>query len=260
MVVFIIVVVLCCFCYSCGTHILSIGDSIDRYIVEDFCLGRGAAANCADNKCSYWAEGGGIPLTYRVKGYPTHVRCDMGNDSFTTLHNYGSSDAGPYFSLSFAHNDTYSLTPHRIARALELYFDRVGVPDLVIYHGTQWDIQGLYERGGMLKQKFKWDYEDPTSDAWKDATATFETSLHHRVTDIVDGIRHNLERVNKNSSVVNIGLRTAVWNSGGGPLLHAFNAVTRKVSMTRNVTLFDLDNDVWGAVGWNLCMFIMYSY
>ena len=67
----------------------------------------------------------------------------------------------------------------------------------------------------------------------------------------MDGIRRNLERTGKVDAIVNVGLRTAVWNPEGGPLLHAFNAITRKVAITRNMTLFDLDNDVWGAVGWN---------
>ena len=173
-----VVVALACFHFCCGTHVFTIGDSVDRYTVEDFCLGRGDAPNCGGYSCSYWASDGGIPLYYKIKGYPTHVRCDMGNDSFTTLHNYGTSDTGPYFAVSFVQNDVYSLTPQRIVRGLELYFDRIGIPDLVIYHGTQWDIQGIYEREGILKQKWKGDYENPRSQSWIDATTNFETALH----------------------------------------------------------------------------------
>ena len=240
--------------YCKSAHIFIIGDSIDRYIVEDFCLNRGDAQNCGGSACSYWASNAGIPLTYKIKGYPTHVRCDMGDDSITTLHNYGTNDEGPYFSLSSAHNDTYAATPLRIAHALELYFDRIGVPDMVIYHGTQWDIQGLYEQGGMLKSKWKWDYEDSSTSAWQTAIVGYESSLNKRLNDVFEGVTKNLNRLQQQNGVVNIGLRTAVWNSGGGPLLHAFNMVTRKVAKERNVSLFDLDNDVWGAVNWNFTL------
>lgn len=244
-----VVIVLCAVQCCCGVHVFTIGDSIDRYTVEDFCFARGDDVNCGGSKCSYWATGGGIPT--QRKGYPAYVRCDMGNDSYTTLHNYGSNDVGPYFCSPPLDNGTYSLTPQRIDRGLELYFDRIGIPDLVMYHGTQWDIQGIYERGGMHKQPFKWDYEEPTSQAWIVATTAFEQNMHRRVTDVEDGIRRHLARLGKVGAVVNVGLRTAVWNPDGGILLHEFNKITRRVAVARNVTLFDLDNDVWGAVGWD---------
>lgn len=118
-------------------HIFIIGDSVDRYLTEDYCDFKGDGKSCGGPGCTYWAEGSEI-RPRSAKGQTTHQRCSIGNDSISFLHNYGTNPTRPYLSSGGPFgNDLYAETPKRISYGIELYFQQFGPPDIVLYHGTQ---------------------------------------------------------------------------------------------------------------------------
>lgn len=238
-------------CLHRSLHVFIIGDSVDRYMTEDWCDFKGDGKGCGGPGCTYWAEGSDI-RPRSAKGQTTHQRCSIGEDSITFLHNYGTNPTRPYLSSGgpFA-NDPYAETPKRIPYAIDLFFQRFDPPDIVLYHGTQWDIQLVYEQQGTRAQLTHGDYDTPYSGLWNSSVARFEANMHARIDEVQAAVELQLRKLGKSVDSVNIGVRTAVWNEAGGRLLHAFNAVTRRLAKQRNITLFDIDNDVWGTVDWD---------
>lgn len=238
---------------SISFHVFIIGDSIDRYTVEDWCDYRGDGKSCSGPGCTFWAEGGDIwaRTKYGRDKATTHLRCNMINDSITYIHNYGLSENGPYVIDSGPFpDDPYKGTKVRIAHALDLYFDRIGIPDLVLYHGTEWTLQKLYELNGTSRQRTHGQFDKEFSYEWNSTLIQFEKDLNDRITDVQSNVERNLRKLNYPLSAVNIGTRTAVYSEVRGPLLHAMNEVSRKVAFNRNITLFDIDNEIWGSVNW----------
>jgi hypothetical protein len=56
--------------------------------------------------------------------------------------------------------------------------------------------------------------------------------------------------INGTSHTIDFGLKTAVYNIYGGLLLDTLNDCIRNISRTRNLTLYDYDNDVHSTIDW----------
>lgn len=95
------------------------------------------------------------------------------------------------------------------------------------------------------------EYDAPFSNLWNMSVTKFQENMNARLDEVHIAIQSQLRKLNRPLNSVNVGVRTAVWNEAGGRLLHAFNSVTRRIAKQRNLTLFDIDNDVWGTVDWD---------
>ena len=208
-------------------RVLLLGDSVDRWIVHDWCYLQRGRGN--DGKNYEWSAGS-IHYMNKHGELPAQV-CTTENSSIAFAHLYGSSPTGPYFhGFNNSESDPYIDTPARIQKILELYKANVGPPDRIMFTTNQWDVQGWY-----FKEHFLVENET----MWNTAVAQFTINLRDRVDEIIKAVGKD----------VDVGLRTAVWEAKGGALLKTFNNIQRKFAEERGLTLMDMDEDVWSSVG-----------
>jgi hypothetical protein len=114
------------------THVLLLGDSLDRYAVEDGCAAWGAHVSpWADDVFPYLAK----------RGTSGSRMCSPAWGSLAFLHMYGAPPHGPYYRghVSNAGNP-FADTALRIPRALQRYTELFGrAPDAVVYQSSLWD-------------------------------------------------------------------------------------------------------------------------
>lgn len=230
--------------FSCGYHVLLIGDSVDRYIVVDWCyIDRPKPASklvCPD--CIYWFEETGSKWDSSI--------CIKGNDSIANVHHFGSRDQGPYFSKPVV--GERDLSPNIIRNSIYRYFDRIGAPDLILYQAVLWDvayIKALYESEPQNKTLLD-DLSIENTATWNESISTYTTNMRHRIHDVKEAIKENLARLNLPTSV-NFGLHTTVYNKHIGNLANGFNNAIRALTHEYNLTLFDFDNEAWSTYNWN---------
>ena len=167
---------------------LLIGDSVDRFITEDWCTFRslGVKSDKYNTYDTMWADGtlrygGGKGILIPSLECVSEDKTVNITDRVSFVHTFGSSSYGPYFKhLSDSGGDPYVSTVKRIDRALDLYYTQVGVPDRIIYHSLQWDIQGIYERKGKAFMA-----GDST---WNETIKTLEINLNERVDQLLDRV------------------------------------------------------------------------
>ena len=253
--------------FAAGQNILAIGDSVDRFMVEDFCTtyGHSKKGMCGGEECTYWADG-----ILKPGMFPTaSMRCQFSsNKSLSFVGVYGSPDSGPYYQPKTWHissGDTWHInTQERIHAVIDGFFSRIGLPpDLVLFNSVLWDIALLYLRLGgpwdWLKNEFpkRGDYAVVNSTLYNSACADFEVQMRRRIDDIEVALARNLNlsRANHTELVgqirARIGLRSAVYNSEGGALIRGFNQVIRKLTQELGLTFYDYDYDVWSKVNYD---------
>lgn len=116
-----------------STHVLLLGDSLDRYTVEDGCAAWGAAV-------SPWADDV-FPHLGKKGTSGSRVCSPPAWGSLAFLHMYGAPPHGPYYRghVSVAGNP-FADTAARIPRALQRYTEVFGrAPDAVVYQSSLWD-------------------------------------------------------------------------------------------------------------------------
>jgi hypothetical protein len=235
-----------------GFDLFLIGDSVDRYTIIEWCDLK--SKGCENANCTDWVRN--VSIIGPPAKHNGNLHCRIGDDSITYSLNCGSSPRGPYQKGYCPPSDPFGATTVLIPRLIGLYFDRIGVPDLVVYHSALWDIQYLYQKNGIRMNQIRGDLSTPLSNGWNASLAEFENNLNGRVSDIERSIASNV--VNKSIDMssrpggISVGLRTAVANRACGPLLRGFNGIIRKTAVSRNLTLYDFDSDVWSSVDWDI--------
>jgi len=77
----------------------------------------------------------------------------------------------------------------------------------------------------------------------------YKKDMNERIDEIINLINYQNSKSNNEKYInTNIGLRTTPFFSDGGDLLRQMNDIVRNISIYRNVTLYDLDIDVWSKV------------
>ena len=252
--------------FAVGQNVLAIGDSVDRFMTEDFCTTYGPSkkAMCGGGECTYWADG-----ILKPNLFPTaSMRCEVSsNSSLAFVGVYGSPDSGPYYepkSQKSSGDSWHTNTQDRIHVVIDGYFTRIGVPpDLVLFHSVLWDIALLYLRHGgpwdWTKKEFpkRGDYAVVNSTLYNSACTGFEAQMRRRIDDIEVALARNmnLSRANHSELVgqirARIGLRAAVYNSEGGALIRGFNQVMHRLAQELGLTFYDYDYDVWSRVNYD---------
>ena len=126
-------------CLVHSSIIFTIGDSVDRYILEDWCVLKGDPPGCTGFRCTLWA-GADVGIKPPPHMAPSDLLCTMPNDTIGFGHHYGSAAQGPYYHDLTTANDPLVNSDVRIPRLLEVFFARVGTPNLIIYHSAIWDL------------------------------------------------------------------------------------------------------------------------
>lgn len=114
-------------------HILFIGDSVDRLLIDDGCDG-------LTNSTRFdWAEG--VFRPHKESTYASQT-CDTPWGSFSYLHHYGAPQTGPYLKGHKNDDaDPYTDTPWRFRHGIATYIDRFGfAPTAVVYQSCLWDV------------------------------------------------------------------------------------------------------------------------
>jgi len=236
-------------------NLLSIGDSVDRYMVEDYCTVRGPSRKgmCGGLECTYFLDG-----ILKPNVFPTSSMLCLNkpfNESVAFVQIYGSEDTGPYYNPERGtHDDWHVNTPDRINASIAAYFDRVGAPDLVTLNSILWDAAHFFSKtyGGwnahVGQEPKRGDYDVKHSQLYDAACASFETDLRKRLLDIESALSINLRTTNTKTIRARMGLRTAVWSRANGLLVHSFNDIVRKLAAEFGVLLYDYDADLWSSV------------
>ena len=213
-------------CVICE-KILLLGDSVDRMIVDDWCSLKNNQGHNTTKK--RWDK---RTLLYRnIAGRLGSAICQTENDSIAFVHLFGSDATGPYANLKTfgdGHNDPYEGTQSRLNHSITMYQSQFGSPDRIIWHSGMWDSHGI-----ILASNGNINYSLETE--------TFHRNTVARVDDII-------RAANKD---VKVGLRTGAWCKRSGKLLHMFNAIIRNISLSKNLTLFDFDDDMWSSANYD---------
>ena len=235
-------------------QILLIGDSVDRYIVGDWCWSIGLDGDKSSSNVvwsSHWGASSGLQYgNINSKKQPAFV-CGslLTNDTLAFVHTFGSNPTGPYYE-GFTNNkdDLYADTPSRIQRAMEVYYEEYPVPDMIYYNSVQWDLHLLYTTVNDTIA-----LETPHSSLWNESIHNFEKNVNNRLDEIIFHA-HRLSLIH--GKLANVGIRTAPVNprpsllqspliAPQNRLILALNNVLRMMARDRNITLYDMDNDIW---------------
>jgi hypothetical protein len=229
---------------SCkALSIFIIGDSIDRYIVKDWC-------GFIQRKGPHWQREF-VDRGFHIMGILPSFICGSNatGDSLAFLHHFGSASHGPYFhGYRNGPDRPYLDSMPRIQRAMELYFAEFGAPDRIFYHSAQWDSKYLIGIHGESR------LEVIGSELRNNVTAAFRENVIKRLDQITELSR------NLSTKLVDIALRTAIFDPfvnkslvsiRTGTLVHAMNRIIYEIAVQRNLTYYDLDNEIWSIANWN---------
>ncbi|KIZ04774.1 hypothetical protein MNEG_3180 [Monoraphidium neglectum] len=217
------------------SHTLLLGDSVDRYLVDDFCSGlNSSTSNSSLAKLYDWTDG----VFFYKTGASAAAVCDViqANASVGSLafvHLYGSQPHGPYLHGHVNNaQDPYTDTALRIPKALEQYQRRFQrLPDLIVYQAALWDVVKLEMPANL------------------NLTAPL---LETYVSDVRQTVANLTERYPGATLMLRTtpGLVGAAYLSQGRAL-HMYNAALRHVARERGLVLLD-----WAAMNSGIADFL----
>lgn len=222
------------------TDLLIFGDSIDRFIVIDWCHSRGLGNNALrlPVQMSGWGDGS-IKYYNKNNGFiiPA-MRCVDPNygDSISFVHTFGAASPGPYhMGIHGVPSDPFIDTEPRIERVFELYLKEMGkYPSRILFHTGQWEVPDPYR--DMR--------DDPLRDEHYNSSDAATTLKEFRSNTLarINQIRKHLQQRNVNSEIL---MRTAAWERSGGQILHHINVIIRDIAFSGNLSLFDMEHFAW---------------
>ena len=119
---------------------------------------------------------------------------------------------------------------------------------MIYYNSVQWDLHLLYTTVNDTIA-----LETPHSSLWNESIHNFEKNVNNRLDEIIFHA-HRLSLIH--GKLANVGIRTAPVNprpsllqspliAPQNRLILALNNVLRMMARDRNITLYDMDNDIW---------------
>lgn len=110
-------------------NVFLLGDSINRFMIDDSCAALGGQAQ-------NWAE----HFAYRVDASPDKL-CVTANGVIAFLNIYGSAPRGPYYgNHSSTPDDPYADTALRVQHGLDQFTRTFGEPTFVLFRSELWDL------------------------------------------------------------------------------------------------------------------------
>jgi len=185
--------------------ILILGDSIDRYLVDEICL---PPAQSHD-----W----GIHFAYK-EGASASAVCETETFTIGFLHIYGTKFYGPYLhNHANTEDDPYADTILRIIQGIRQFTVAYGVPDFILFRSDLWDLHITGFKDLTWQENNR---EQINATFIKDCTADF--ALIHTISP---------------TSV--LGTHTIPRPTWGLYLFHQYENGLRYVSQRENYFLFD---------------------
>ena len=234
------------------THVLLLGDSIDRHIVEDWCLLSSKGARRIIPYESLFNDGS---LRYQQSHVSMNLCSNNRGDSLAFVHHFGSHPWGPYHSIGNVNNrsDPLISTLPRLERAIQLYMNKVGRPSRIFYNSELWDAVAIYSHAMSVGND---NITIPTSPLYQENLRSFEMRLHERIDGILGAVALYDASMRSNNTIplslplppVEVALRTTCWVVKHADRLRDYNDIIRRVSLSRNLTLYDFDRDCWGTM------------
>lgn len=232
-----------CLLRSNGESLLLIGDSVDRFILVEWCEvshGEEIEVSRLKKASNMWAITSphiknwvSDTITFRDDPY---FHCSEGQDTITNVHMLGSAAQGPYFKddknlKGFEYRDSGK----RITKSLELYVSAYSIPDKIVLTTVLWDALGALERHEGRSELFI-----PGSELFNHTIDTFRSNLIQRYDQICSHFKHKHGYPDHKRAPV-VALRTGVWCQAGGDILHHMNHVVRSLCKDRHIPLYDFD-------------------
>lgn len=185
--------------------------------------------------------------------------CKSGKGNYVAsfVHVFGSSN-GPYLYMD--HSIPILPTNERIQKSLDYLIKEVNIPTRIVLCTILWDFRPF--RSDVLFELWKDNNNSyiPFLDFRKQYIERegpsflrkFEKDTNARIDEIISLVQyHNSVSNNDDYVLTNIGLRTTPYYSDGGDLVRSMNDIVRKISSYRNLSLYDLDIDVWSKGNFN---------
>ena len=245
---------------SYARNLLMIGDSVDRYIVTEWCDA---------------AVTSGLPISRGLVGenllkYAPHkmgayyCRSHATNVSLWFFHVFGSNTTGPYrYSTNGTmtpeyvdvdgQENTFPInTPSRIRGAMDLFYGMFSpsqYPDVIYFNSVLWDLV-------LLRQV----HNDSSSSSSRNNMLTwFKRNLHMRLNEIAVHARYLAKRTGTTPPL--LGLKTVLTNPWGftaynvealqQSVFAAFNKELARTAKERQLEFFDFERDSWSTVRWD---------
>ena len=190
-------------------NILLIGDSLDRFLVDDLCSSRGG------QKID-WSEN-----TFKYVFYGATHLCIFDRGALGSLHLFGSAATGPYVNGEVnTADDPHTDSELRVCEGIRIFGKTVGELTWVVFHVSIWDISLM------------------------DKTAI--TGDHTFITQYKGQLVARLEDIDRcKPTNTRVALRTGPHTEWGGNAQVSLNTVIREVAQERKLPLLDYDLAAW---------------
>ena len=234
-------------------NLFLIGDSLDRMAIKEWCIRKDGSGHAFGES------------TLKYDSFNTVMGsfiCKSGKFVASFVHIFGSSSNGPYLYMDPKKIPILG-TSERIEKSLEFLIKEVNIPTRIVLTTVLWDLRPF--RTDVLTEiwnetiantanhipflEYRKNYIEKESPQF---LLKFEKDMNDRINEIIAHIEyHNSVSTNENHVFTNIGLRTTPYYSDGGTLLRKVNDIIRNISSYRNITLYDLDLDVWSKANFS---------
>lgn len=191
-------------------NILLVGDSVSRYMVQDWCFARTGIA------AATW----GIDIIYERGRNEATGACRWNNITISFVHILGSEEVGPY-AHGYINNeqDVHVDTELRVPYAIQQYTAEYGQPTVALFRTDLWDLS---------------NFLDDTSRHLENRTLVMERIIHNQFW-LIDLIHQNLPDAY-------IGSHTIPSIQWEGRLFPIFENAARYVSSARNTFVLEWDH------------------
>ena len=136
---------------------------------------------------------------------------------------------------------------------IKAYLDKFGrKPDRVFLNTCMWDFQYYHQTYGREVNS--------GHPHWNQWLNDFKSNVMERLKQI----REEFDKISYSTfgkgKIIDFGLRTAVTNEGGRELLESFNTILRQIALDLNLTLYDMENDLWATTNFvKVCNIYIYN-
>eukprot|EP01042_Synura_sphagnicola_P004570 gene4570-5807_t len=233
----ILLVLSVCVGYIDSYHVIVLGDSYDRFMVQAMC-------RPVEGNLTFWSDN----LLSYLDNQEATLRCsfDKHNISITTVMIFGSPVTGPYslqYWLKYQHPTMIITTPERMRYAIDRYFSLFNqTPDVVFFHTTLWDFK-------MVVQDFTHfsvPANTPGTKEFDQAVSRYYRSYQERLHELYGILkRRGIERTTR------IALRTAFeipfakrCLKTAYPVIGAINQAVSTLAEQMQLSLYDFNYEV----------------
>lgn len=218
-----------------GVNMLIMGDSVSRYIVDDWCRAKEGSLDDWTTVFHY-KTGASASAVCRHAEKKDGVKR---KDAMGFVHMYGSPATGPYLH-GHSNNavDPFTDTPLRICKAVEEYTSAVGRPTHITWAVMWWDLVAASEPEKKMAHEAMKPYSIRKEGFVRNLTTTWGHDVEARLDDI--------RRCAPESQII---IATTAHTEHGGNLMISYLERLRHIAEEQDLPLADFDKLVWDSPG-----------